>query len=113
MRVREALRDTGGQARALDEPVHRNRGEGERLLVAVAAQAHEQRLLVEQPNLAREGMDLDPCLEGLLDGLGHGDLAFAPALPADVEAVMAGVGPRTAQIPRAQTPELGRAQPAV
>ena len=41
------------------EPVHGDGGEGERLLVAVAAEAHEQRLLVEQPNTARERMHFD------------------------------------------------------
>ena len=58
-------------------------------------------------------MNRRPRLERLLDGLGDRDLALAPALPADVEPVVAGVGARAAQVPRAQTAQLRRAQPAV
>jgi hypothetical protein len=71
--------------------VHGDGGEGERLLVAVAAEAHEQRMLVEQADSAREGMHFEPGLEGLLHSLGHRDLTLSAALPPDVEAVMAGV----------------------
>ena len=113
MRVREPLGHARGQAVAAHEPVHGDGREGERLLVAVAAEADEQRLLVEQPDAARERMDFRPRLERLLDGLGHGDLALAAALAAHVQAVVAGVGARAAQVPRAQAAQLGRAQPAV
>jgi hypothetical protein len=34
--------------------------EGERLLIAVAAEPHEQRLLVKQRDAARERMHLEP-----------------------------------------------------
>jgi len=71
--------------------VHGNGGEGERILVAVAAETHEQRLLVEQPDAASERMDGRPGLERLLDGLRDGDLALAAALAAHVQAVVAGV----------------------
>ena len=111
--MREPLGHPSGQAVAAHEPVHRDGGEGERLLIAVAAEAHEQRLLVEQPDAAGERMDRSPRLERLLDGLGDGDLALTAALPAHVEAVVAGVGARAAQVPGAQAAQLGRAQPAV
>src|SRR5947208_119233 len=83
-----------GAAPAADEAVHGHGGEGERLLIAVAAEAHEQRLLVEQPDTPHERMDCRPRLERLLDSLRDGDLTFAAALPAHVEAVVAGVGAR-------------------
>ena len=57
VRVREPLGHAGGLAVAAHEPVHGDGGEGERVLVAVAAEAHEQRLLVEQPDAAGERMD--------------------------------------------------------
>ena len=87
---------------ATHDPVDGHGGEGERILVAVAAQAHEQRLLVEQPDPASERMHFEPRLERLLDGRGQGDLALAAALAAHIQAVVAGVGARTAQIPCAQ-----------
>ena len=91
----------------------RRRRKGERVLVAVAAEAHEQRLLVEQPDAASERMDGRPRLERLLDGLRDGDLPLAAALAAHVEAVVAGVGARAAQVAGPQPAQLGRAQPAV
>ena len=48
----------------------------------VTAKADEQRLLVEQPDTAGEGMDRRPRLERLLHRLRHGDLPLAPALSA-------------------------------
>ena len=111
--VREPLGHAGGMAVTAHEPVHRDRGEGERVPIAVAAEAHEQRLLVEQPDAARERMDRRPGLERLLDGLGDGDLALAAALAVHVEPVVAGVRARTAQIAGPQAAQLGRAQPAV
>ena len=95
------------------EPVHRDGGEGERLLVAVAAKAHEQRLLVEQPDAARERMHRRPRLERLLDRLRHGDLALPAALATHVQTVVAGIGARPAQIAGPQPAELRRAQPTV
>ncbi len=58
-------------------------------------------------------MNRRPRLERLLDRLGHGDLALAAALAAHVQAVVAGVGARAAQIAGPQAAQLGRAQPAV
>jgi hypothetical protein len=98
---------------AAHEPVHGDGGEGERLLVAVAAKAHEQRLLVKQPDTARKRMNRRPRLERLLDRLRHGDLALPAALATHVQAVVAGVGARTAQIAGPQAAQLGRAQPAI
>ena len=83
MRVREPLGHAGGRAAATHEPVHADGGEGERLLVTVAAEADEQRLLVEQPDAAGERVDLQPRLERPLNRLGHRDLPLAPALPTD------------------------------
>jgi len=79
----------------------------------VAAEAYEQRLLIEQPDAPRERMNRSPRLERVLNGLGNRDLALTPALPADVEPVVAGVGARAAQVPRPQTAQLRRAKPAV
>ena len=98
---------------AAHEPVHGNGGEGERHLVAVATEAYEQRLLVEQADAVSQGVDLEPALERLLDGVGDGDLAFAAALAAHVEAVVAGVGARAAQIAGASAAQLRRPQPTV
>jgi hypothetical protein len=112
--VRETLGRTGGQTRSAHESVYRHGGEGERLLVAVAAETDEQRLLVEQPDASRERVDLEPGLErGLLDSVRDRHLALAAALAAHIQPVVAGVGPRTAQIAGAQAAEFGRAQPAV
>jgi len=69
VRVREPFGHAGGRAAATHEPVHADGGQGERLLVSVAAQPDEQGLLVEQPDAAGEGMDLEPGFERLLDGL--------------------------------------------
>jgi hypothetical protein len=82
VRVREPLGDAGGRAAAAHESVHGDGGEGEGLFVSVAAEADEQRLLVEQSDAAGERMDLQPRLERLLHSLRHGDLAFAAAFAA-------------------------------
>jgi hypothetical protein len=113
MRVRQPLGHPGSLAVAAHEPVHGRGGEGQRLLVAVAAETYEQRLLVEQPDAAGERMHFEPGLEGLLDGLGDRDLPLAAALAAHVEAVVTGVGARAAQVAGAQTAQLGGSQPAV
>ena len=84
VRMREALGHSSRQARAAHEPVHRHGGEGERLLIAVAAETHEQRLLVEKPDPAGERVDRGPGLERLLHGLGDWHLALATALAAHV-----------------------------
>ena len=81
VRVREPFGHPGGLALAAHEPVHGDGGEGERVLVAVAAEAREQRLLIEQSDAARERMDGRPGLERLLDGFGE-DLALAAGLAA-------------------------------
>jgi hypothetical protein len=47
VRVREPIGDARGLAVAAHEAVHGDGGKGERLLIAVAAEAHEQWLLVE------------------------------------------------------------------
>jgi hypothetical protein len=65
--------------------VHRDRGEGERLLIAVTAEGHEQRLLIEQADAAGERVDRRPGLERLLDGLGDGgppDMSASQSCPA-------------------------------
>ena len=113
MRVRQPLRHADALAVTTHEPVHRDRGGGRGYLIAMASQTHEQRLLLEQANAARERMHRRPRLEGLLDGQGHGDLALAAALAMDVQPVVAGVRPRTAQVAGPQAAQLGRAQPAV
>jgi hypothetical protein len=56
--------------------------------VPVAAQPDEQGMLVQQPDAAGEGMDLDPRLERLLHGQGHRHLALAPALAAHEQAIV-------------------------
>src|SRR5450755_4128986 len=56
VRVREPLRHARRQAAAAHEPMDADGGEGERLLVSVAAEPHEQGLLVEQPDPAGEGV---------------------------------------------------------
>ena len=96
--VREPVGHAGGMAVAAHEPVHSDSGEGARVPVAVAAEADEQRLLVEQPDTAGERMDRDPGLQCVLDGLGDRDLALPAALAAHVEAVVAGVGARPSAI---------------
>jgi len=100
VRVRQPLGHPGGQTVAAQEPVHGDGGEAERLLIALATKAHEQRLPVEQPDTAGERVDCRRALERVLDGLGHGHFALAPAFSVDVQAVVAGVGARPAQIPR-------------
>ena len=50
--MREPRGHPGGLAVAADEPVYGDRGDGERLLIAVTAETHEQRLLVEQHGFA-------------------------------------------------------------
>jgi hypothetical protein len=99
VRVRQPLRYSSAVAVAAHEPVHRDRGEGERFLVAVAAEPDEQRLLVEQGDGTGERVGRSPRLNRLLYDLGHGDLTFAPTLPSHIEAVVAGVGSWPAQVP--------------
>jgi hypothetical protein len=53
-------------------------------LIAMAAEAHEQRLLVEQADAARERMDCRPRLERLLNRFGNRDFALAPSLAVDI-----------------------------
>ena len=79
--VREPLGYAGGPARAPDEAVHRDGGEGERILIAVAAEAHKQRLLVEQPDTPRERMDCRPRLERLRTASGTGTSRSRPPFP--------------------------------
>ena len=55
VRVREPLGHPSGVAVATHEPVHGHGREGERLFAAVAAEAHKQRLLVEQPTPRASG----------------------------------------------------------
>ena len=113
MRVREPLGHAGGRAAATHEPVHADGGEGERLLVTVAAEADEQRLLVEQPDAAGEWVNPQPCLERLLHGQRDGHLALAAAFASDEQPLVPGVGAGAAQITRAEASELGGAKPAV
>ena len=68
----------GGLAVAADEPVHGDRGDGERLLIAVTAETHEQRPLVEQHDAVGERMDRRPRLERMLYGLGEQVAASSP-----------------------------------
>ena len=56
VRMRQPLGHPSGVAVATHEPVHGDGREGERLFAAVAAEAHEQRLLVEQPDPTGERM---------------------------------------------------------
>jgi hypothetical protein len=89
--VRKPLGHTGGRAAAAYESVDADGREGERLLVSVAAQPDKQTVLIQQPDPASEGMDLEPSLERLLHGQRHRDLALAPALAAHEQPVVAGV----------------------
>jgi hypothetical protein len=107
VRVREPLGHPSGVAVAAHEPVDGDGGEGEGLFIAVAAEAHEQRLLVKETDPAGDRMHFEPDLERLLDGLGHRDLALATALSAHVEPVVARVGARTAQVTGPQPAQLG------
>ncbi len=50
--------------------------------MSVAADAHKQRLLIEQRDPTRKRMYVQPCLERLLHGLRHRHLALAAALAA-------------------------------
>lgn len=74
--------------------------------MAVAAQPHKQRVAVTQRDPAGERVNLHPCLEGVLDCLGDWDLPFAAAFAVNVEAVMAAVRARAAEILGAQAPQL-------
>jgi hypothetical protein len=107
VRVPEPLRHSSGDTGAAHQPMHRDGREREGLLVAVAAEAHEERLIVEQRDGPRQRVDFQPGIERLLDGLGNGNLPLTATLAANVQAVMPGVGARTAQVPATQT-----AQPA-
>jgi hypothetical protein len=81
VRVGKAFGHPGSQAVAAHDPVDGDGGEGEGLLVAVAAEAHEQRLVVEQRDVAGERMDVEPRVERLLDGLGTGTSRSRPPVP--------------------------------
>jgi hypothetical protein len=91
VRVRQPLRHAGSRAAATHEPMDANGREGKRLLVSVTAQPDEQGMLVQQPDAAGEGMDLQPSLERLLHSLGHGDLALAAALATHEQPIVPGV----------------------
>ena len=56
-------------------------GEGERLLVSVPTEPHEQRLLVQQPDAAGEGMDLQPRLKRRCTATGTGTSRSRPPFP--------------------------------
>ncbi len=79
----------------------------------VAAETHEQGVLVEQRDAARERMDFEPDLERPLNRQGDWDLALAAALAAHEQPVVPRVRPGTSEIPGAQAAQLGGAQPAV
>jgi hypothetical protein len=59
--------------------------------VPVAAQPDKQRVLIQQPDPAGEGVNLPPRLERLRHGQGHRDLALAAARAAHEQAIVAGV----------------------
>jgi hypothetical protein len=84
VRVGQALGHPGGQAAAAHQPVDGHSGEGERLLIAVAAQPHKEWLLVEQPNAARKRMHRRPRFESVLYRLGDRHFAFTPYLAAHI-----------------------------
>jgi hypothetical protein len=114
VRMAEPLGDPGRQAVAADELVHRLRGERlGRLCAGVAAESHEQGLLVAQPAAAGEPVRREPRLERGERLLGDRDLAFGAALAADVEAAVAGVRSRGAQVARLELAQLRRAEAAV
>jgi hypothetical protein len=79
MRVRELVGDARGRAATAHKPMNGDRGEGERRLVAVAAKADKQGLLVKQSDAAGERVDRRPRLQRRLHGLRDGDLALASA----------------------------------
>jgi hypothetical protein len=82
VRMREPLGYAGSRAAAPHQPMHADGGQGERILVAVAPDSDEQRLLVAQPDTTGERVDLHPRLERVPDSLGHGDLSLTPPLAA-------------------------------
>ncbi|MGA2930320.1 MAG: hypothetical protein ABSG43_30900 [Solirubrobacteraceae bacterium] len=98
--VREPVGHARGEAVTAHDPMHGDRGQGEGLLVRVAAEANEQGIRVEQRDAARERMDGRPHLERLLGGLGDRDLALAPALAVDERARR----PRSSAERRPQSP---------
>ena len=89
--VREPVRDARGETVPAHDPMHGDSGQGEGLLMGVAAEPYEQRLLVEQRDAARERMDCRPRLECLLGRFGDRNFALAPALAADEHAEVPGV----------------------
>jgi hypothetical protein len=112
VRVREPIWDPGGEAVAVDEPVDGLGRQRLGLLAAVAAEPHEERVLVAQGPLG-ERVDPGPCIDRVLHEVGDRHLAFAAALAVHVEPVVAGVRSRAPQILSAESAQLGRAQPAV
>jgi len=54
VRVRQPIGHASGLPVTTHEPMHGHGGEGEMLLVAVAAEAHKQGLLIEHPDAASE-----------------------------------------------------------
>lgn len=66
--------------------------------MGMAPQAHEQRMLIAQSDPARQRVDLDPGVNGLLHRVRNRHLALAAALAAHEQPEVAGVGARAAQI---------------
>ena len=73
--------------------------------MGVAAEADKQGVLIEQRHATRDGVDRGPDVERLQGSMGDGNLALAPALVADEQAIVPGVGARPAEIPGAQASE--------
>ena len=92
MRVRKPVRDASGETVTADDPVHGDRRQRQGLLVGVAAEAHEQRLLVEQRDAAGERVDRRPRVECLLGRFGDRNLALASALAAHEQTEVPRVG---------------------
>ena len=96
--VRKPLGHARCEAVTAHDAMHGDSRQGERLLVGVASKAHEQGMLVEQRDAARERVDRGPRVERLLGGFGDRDFALALALGAHKQAKVPRVGARAAQI---------------
>jgi hypothetical protein len=81
VRVAEPLRHAGGRAVAAYEPVHADGGEGDRLLVSVAAQPDEHGMLIEQPDPASEGWTFSHASSACCTAWGTGTSRSRPPLP--------------------------------